>query len=202
MAKQKISRNTLLILFVSLVAVVLVAGCLEDDTGTNSTTNPTTNETQPTTPTIPTCIGDQQSSSCCVGEGNAVLTMNNPADCCPGLRMIKTRQESKTYFGICTAPCGDGVCNPATENKRNCPQDCNPNCGDDTCQSWENASICPIDCGGCGTVVDCSVYCNNRLCDSKYENKYTCPQDCNPNCGDDTCQSWENASICPIDCGG
>jgi cysteine-rich repeat protein len=47
-----------------------------------------------------------------------------------------------------TAPrCGDGVCNAALENCRNCPQDCTcaPVCGDFVCDPGE---ACVGDCGG------------------------------------------------------
>ncbi len=45
--------------------------------------------------------------------------------------------------------CGDGTCDPARENCRNCPQDCTtcPGvCGDTFCDPGETAATCPGDC--------------------------------------------------------
>src|SRR5262249_7016267 len=55
--------------------------------------------------------------------------------------------------GACQNPCGDGYCDPASENCSSCPADCgacqNP-CGDGVCDpASENCSSCPTDCGAC-----------------------------------------------------
>jgi hypothetical protein len=44
--------------------------------------------------------------------------------------------------------CGDGVCNAALENCRNCPSDCacTPVCGDTFCEGSETHANCPGDC--------------------------------------------------------
>ena len=44
--------------------------------------------------------------------------------------------------------CGDGVCNSALENCRNCPGDCacSPVCGDTYCEGNETHTSCPGDC--------------------------------------------------------
>jgi hypothetical protein len=44
--------------------------------------------------------------------------------------------------------CGDGVCNTALENCRNCPGDCTctPVCGDTFCDGGETHATCPGDC--------------------------------------------------------
>lgn len=45
--------------------------------------------------------------------------------------------------------CGDGTCDPAHENCRNCPSDCTscPDvCGDYICDPDEVAASCPADC--------------------------------------------------------
>ncbi len=45
--------------------------------------------------------------------------------------------------------CGDGVCNPALETSRLCPDDCAPPgvCGDFVCDAAESESSCLADCG-------------------------------------------------------
>jgi hypothetical protein len=48
-----------------------------------------------------------------------------PPTCCTGLRLIKPLSPNEAIIsGICTAKCGNGICNSNTENTYNCPQDC------------------------------------------------------------------------------
>ena len=62
--------------------------------------------------------------------------------------------EVCTDDGRCVAvpPCGDGFCDPASENCENCAQDCGecPTCGDGSCNNDELCQTCPEDCGPCG----------------------------------------------------
>lgn len=117
--------------------------------------------------------------------------------------------------------CGDTICKPGIENKENCPQDCNPTCGDGICQFPEQAgnkddkeTYCVIDCGGCGDLFcgynenheicphDCPKDCGDGICDgANGENPTTCVNDCPAPCGDGECMTGESADMCPQDCG-
>lgn len=64
------------------------------------------------------------------------------SDCCMGLKVIETKENAECASrptrtnglpdcfmnvggrGICTAKCGNGICDNATENKFNCSGDC------------------------------------------------------------------------------
>lgn len=68
--------------------------------------------------------------------------------------------------------CGDGICDPETENANNCPDDCEQQ------------------------TTDCQV---NGICETAFEDSSTCPQDCS--CGDGACDNRELvSSSCPQDC--
>jgi hypothetical protein len=61
----------------------------------------------------------------CVGEGGSLIVVPNAPTCCAGLNRIPPRQAGLVGTnGICTALCGNGVCNGATETAYNCPDDC------------------------------------------------------------------------------
>jgi len=51
--------------------------------------------------------------------------------------------------------CGDGICD-SDENSSTCPDDCGggPECGDGSCNGDEDCNSCPDDCGGCGECPD------------------------------------------------
>ncbi|UCF01659.1 MAG: PKD domain-containing protein, partial [Deltaproteobacteria bacterium] len=87
--------------------------------------------------------------------------------------------------------------------------------GGDTCTPGSpSAEVCDgsdNDCDGqvdegCGTVP----VCGNGICEGGGENCFSCALDCRcsgPNCskdccGDEICSGNENASNCPVDCGG
>jgi hypothetical protein len=72
-----------------------------------------------------------------------------------------------------------------------CPQDCDPACGDGLCSGGEDYQDCPVDCGFCGDAV-CGFS----------ETESSCPPDCLDGCGDGLCkaQSGEDAATCPKDC--
>ncbi|MGE6758219.1 hypothetical protein ACQKGO_09425 [Corallococcus interemptor] len=117
--------------------------------------------------------------------------------------------------------CGDFICDPATENPFNCPQDCGggPTCGDSVCCDGETPSSCPQDCPylsdfcyvtplgfASKSAAGLCAVCGDSYCDPSAENSYNCPQDCGSPagyCGDSVCDpSTENAFNCPRDCGG
>ena len=91
--------------------------------------------------------------------------------------------------------CGNGTCEPeCEENAGNCPQDCQPVCGDGICSTPENCNTCP---------PDCDAVCPNGVCEDQGtcgENAASCPQDCQPFCGDNICSTPENCNTCPQDC--
>ena len=61
----------------------------------------------------------------CAGEGEYIPVTPEALECCPGLTLIPPKEPNLVGIqGICTAKCGDGVCNPETESGYNCPKDC------------------------------------------------------------------------------
>jgi len=61
----------------------------------------------------------------CVGEGETVPVIPSPPECCSGLMLIPPKDpEIVGITGICTAKCGNGVCDTETESSYNCPADC------------------------------------------------------------------------------
>ena len=71
------------------------------------------------------CSADTRLTSTCITEGNGVPVVLNPSTCCSGLTLIRPlNQNTIGSSGICTAKCGNGTCDSATENNYNCPQDC------------------------------------------------------------------------------
>jgi hypothetical protein len=105
----------------------------------------------------------------------------------------------------CPGYCGNGLCDPL-EDCQSCPEDCPiktkgpPNalycCGDGICEGHEimYPDICPVDCAG--------TYCGDDNCDT-YEDSSNCPEDCGGGsyCGDDTCDPGEDQCNCAADCG-
>lgn len=61
----------------------------------------------------------------CVQEGGSIPVILNAPKCCSGLKLIKPMQQDIAgTSGICTAKCGNGICDNATETNYNCPKDC------------------------------------------------------------------------------
>jgi hypothetical protein len=90
-----------------------------------------------------------------------------------------------------TSTCGDNTCD-SDENANTCPKDCSATCGDGYCTHDENANTCP---------GDCEATCGDGYC-THDEDASTCPEDCNAECGDGICTAdSENANSCPDDCG-
>jgi len=70
-------------------------------------------------------VGNSTQPSTCTGEGGSIPVIVNPPACCPGLILIKPMYSGLVgSSGICTAKCGNGVCDNTTETNYNCPQDC------------------------------------------------------------------------------
>jgi len=43
--------------------------------------------------------------------------------------------------------------------------------------------------------------CGDNTCDFPSEDRGTCPEDCEPSCGNAICDPWEDGGTCPQDCG-
>jgi len=61
----------------------------------------------------------------CYGEGESPSVYPGAPGCCNGLELINPKEEFIVgVSGICTAKCGNGVCDSETESTYNCPEDC------------------------------------------------------------------------------
>lgn len=61
----------------------------------------------------------------CKCEGETIPVIANPPACCTGLELIPPKEENWVgIMGYCTAKCGNGICDEATESNYNCPLDC------------------------------------------------------------------------------
>lgn len=81
----------------------------------------------------------------CKKEGQ-LISQKETMTCCEGLTLIKgkTENEGLKNKGICTAKCGNGVCDKNKETAYNCPEDCT--CGDKICNGNDNPFNCKSDC--------------------------------------------------------
>jgi len=85
--------------------------------------------------------------------------------------------QSCYQSGHCGPPCGDGTCDPSTENSATCPSDCY--CGDAVCNpADETTCSCETDCG-----IQCGDTCigTGEECDppgSVCQGTGTCLPDC------------------------
>ncbi len=108
-------------------------------------------------------------------------------------------QEIEVLASLDAASCGDATCDSA-EDCSSCPADCGacpPACNDGTCDAGEDCSSCPADCGACPPA------CGDGTCDAG-EDCSSCAGDCGdcPTvCGDGTCDAGEDCSSCAGDCG-
>lgn len=101
----------------------------------------------------------------CAKEGESIEDMENPLKCCSGLEMIDPKELSEigSILGVCTAKCGNGVCD-SVESYYNCEKDCpkkiptcaeaGGECGEGECigihfDIGEEVSDCLGQCCGC-----------------------------------------------------
>ena len=121
----------------------------------------------------------------CYGEGESIPVIAEPLECCEGLNLITPKEADIVGIsGICTAECGNGVCNSLTESAYNCSVDC------EKCTPEGESSSPPYNCcPGLDLVSDClpdeacpislryCIDCGNGICGA-HENWYNCPEDC------------------------
>jgi len=102
--------------------------------------------------------------------------------------------EQQTLQPQTTSSCGDGICQ-SNENCSSCPQDCGEckptqYCGDGICQSNENCSSCPSDCGTCKEEITYSDI-NSQVTVSGF--RYV-----SINCNGDICREGTGSAISRI----
>ena len=111
----------------------------------------------------------------CVGEEGFIYE-GQDVYCCEGLRLIKTKNSKITSanylidltspIGICTAKCGNGICDEKTETNYNCPEDCKKSFECETDEDCKN-----VRCKG--------AYCNyNRNCVCPIGGEEICKNSC------------------------
>ncbi len=97
------------------------------------------------------CNCPQDCPEKCAEEGETIPVVPNPPKCCNGLVLIPPKASNILGIsGICTAKCGNRICDSDTETSYNCPQDCikkKPVCGNRICEEGEADVVechCPI----------------------------------------------------------
>lgn len=98
----------------------------------------------------------------CVAEGGTIPVIAEPPECCGGLTLILPKDPNIIGIsGICTAKCGNGVCDE-TESSYNCEDDCPKPAP--TCE--ESGGTCrPEGCSGIEFEIDLPVSdCPNKCC--------------------------------------
>lgn len=109
------------------------------------------------------------------------------------------------------SPCGDGVCDFASETDANCPQDCG--CAAIACAvdvAAPGGCLCDVCCAD-PVLMDCcddadtacgitAIPCGNGACDIDCEDSSDCSTDCS--CGDGVCDFSEDSCACITDCCG
>jgi len=168
-----------------------------------------------TDPPDTTC-GNIANGPCrCSGWGCGRTQMVSSGDCYMRC-MVSYGGATPVPTPVPTPFCGDMVCEPLRgENCGSCPNDCRclPNteicaagdpsadargcimhvtaqCGDGSCNGYEDVRSCPEDCNHCG----------DSICSSPYESYDSCPVDCPSECGDGICGGTEDYISCPEDC--
>lgn len=139
----------------------------------------------------------------CKAEGEAVIVEPDAEQCCDGLEMIQPKDaDTDGIQGICTAKCGNGVCDEATETNYNCAEDCptqNGNGGGSSADCYGEGEYVPSDwttgqdimdcCEGLEMILTkdlsiepnlgiCTAKCGNGICDTETESQYNCFEDC------------------------
>lgn len=124
----------------------------------------------------------------CKKEGETVPLVPNPPQCCKGFKLLRPKNfPFVSVIGVCSAKCGNSVCDKDTESEYNCPQDCRP------CKK-EGESVLPSPgspkcCQGLtmikskeytwsGSFGICTSKCGNGVCDKDTESVFNCPADC------------------------
>lgn len=147
----------------------------------------------------------------CVEEGEAIPVIFNPPSCCKNLTLIPPREEYLVGIsGICTAKCGNGVCD-ISESNYNCAKDCNENISPETCSvcgmecTTNPNQICPMTAMPNFIAVgfECRIVNGNCIKVVKEENYCNSDADCAiffSNCG---CNNYcKNTNYIPVvDCG-
>ena len=131
MAKQEKYYSYALIAIVAIVAIVGIVVMFTSMklTGNISILTTPTISQGSVNPGVIT-IGEASKSSmikspACIGEGKTIPVVANPPECCSDLKLIKPKLENQLgIYGYCTAKCGNGICESATESSYNCPEDC------------------------------------------------------------------------------
>ncbi|MEK6961084.1 MAG: DUF333 domain-containing protein [Nanoarchaeota archaeon] len=124
----------------------------------------------------------------CKKEGETVPVVPNAPDCCNGLTLLKPQKFPFVGVkGICSAKCGNSVCDTGTESESNCPKDCAP------CKKEGESSVnipgTPQCCAGLKLIKPrifssgsasgiCTKRCGDGKCDAKKESAFNCPEDC------------------------
>ncbi len=97
---------------VAILVSLAVIGCGDDEEESAPLAQPTTEQ-------------DSPAPVECKGEGESIPLIPDPPGCCEGLAMISpTSPDVIGISGICTAKCGDGVCDSESETNYNCLEDC------------------------------------------------------------------------------
>jgi len=122
----------------------------------------------------------QQYNIQCVQEGQAIPVIPKAPSCCDGLKLIKPKEKNIVGIsGICTAKCGDGICDNKTESDYNCPKDCSIVKNYCKPSDRKNDTVCPSIvnpvCGWFNNNIQCFVY----PCASTYSNSCIACMDSN-----------------------
>ena len=68
------------------------------------------------------CPGDCGGEVDCYSE--SFMPVNPGVECCPEQYHLSAKEEGIVGSAVCTAKCGNGICNSELESNYNCPQDC------------------------------------------------------------------------------
>lgn len=162
-----------ILLILTILSVLLLAGCEEIETSEDTT--PVDIPEEPEEEVTVTSFEE------CIEAGNPAME-SYPRQCQHGDQTFVEQVDKE--IPSCEDNCGDGQCAemvcqaigcPCSETPETCPQDCEvePFCGDGECGKGEHCDNCLDDCG-CGIDESC------------YENvckEITCGRD--PECNDD-----------------
>lgn len=115
----------------------------------------------------------------CKKEGETIPVIAEPPECCSGLTLIPPKDPQVVgIMGYCTAKCGNGTCDTATESSNNCLQDCQeqPPTPQDQCRSntqCDDNNPCTID--ACNGTPKACIHTQITTCSS---GDSCCPSGC------------------------